>query len=593
MIDSGAVPTLSLCMIVKNEAKTVAGCIASVKSAMDEIVVVDTGSADNTKEIARDMGAKVFDFPWCDDFSAARNESIRRATGDYILWLDADDLVDEVEVQKLILLKKTFPPERNKAYYLVVNNQSPLDGETHFHHMRLFPRIPGAFFEGRVHEQIFHRLNRLGIESVQTDIVIRHTGYHDISAVHKKSERNLQIILKELQSAPDSPLFNFNAARTLAAMGRMEEGVRYLKKATENADVRHEKRFFLLARLLLAKFYMDLNQCDRAVPIMRELSRSYPQDGLVHFCLGESLFMTRDYSAARDSLRTSLRYPTEVGLFPINLEKTRYYQHDLLYQCYLETGEMDRAEEILAQYPNLRRKDHKMLQTRGLLALKNHEFQAAADFYRMAIEQGGQLDSNYANLGLAYRKLGRNAEAEKALSRALEINPNSGEAWNNLGHLYLENKQYPRAVECFLKTLEFIPNQVSARLALSNIYYRLEELEPLVRQCEALLQELGLPCDQTLNSLTELGALYERIGEILGKQGRKDLSLMAFEVAFLISPGPEILKKVMALGASSGVLKHCIDHVGEVLQFYGEDSPVISPIIDFLHHFPLNQAEGA
>jgi hypothetical protein len=81
---------LSLTMIVKNEAATLGRCLSSVRDLVDEIVVVDTGSCDNTKDIARQHGARIFDFPWCDNFTAARNEAIRQATGQWLLWLDAD-----------------------------------------------------------------------------------------------------------------------------------------------------------------------------------------------------------------------------------------------------------------------------------------------------------------------------------------------------------------------------------------------------------------------------------------------------------------------------------------------------------------------
>jgi len=203
---------LSLCMIVKNEEQNLPFCIGPLKSVLDEIVVVDTGSTDRTQEVARQLGAKVFEFPWVDDFSAARNESIRRATGDYVLWLDGDDRFDEPEVRKLARLKGMLSPGRDKGYYLYVNNQSPVDGETHFYQLRIFPRIPGAEFQGRVHEQIFHRLTRLGIPLVETDIVLRHTGYPNASAVVRKSERNLQLIYREMEADPNNPILHYNAA---------------------------------------------------------------------------------------------------------------------------------------------------------------------------------------------------------------------------------------------------------------------------------------------------------------------------------------------------------------------------------------------
>ncbi|MDZ7260791.1 MAG: glycosyltransferase family 2 protein [candidate division KSB1 bacterium] len=83
-------PSLSLCMIVKNEEHYLAGCLESVKDLVDEMVIVDTGSQDRTKEIAAHYGARLFDYTWDDNFSEARNESLRQATGDWILYLDAD-----------------------------------------------------------------------------------------------------------------------------------------------------------------------------------------------------------------------------------------------------------------------------------------------------------------------------------------------------------------------------------------------------------------------------------------------------------------------------------------------------------------------
>ena len=88
-------------MIVKNEEANIPNCLASVAGLFDEIVVVDTGSTDRTREIAREFGARVFEFAWIDDFAAARNEALARATGDYAFWLDADDVVEPDQREKL------------------------------------------------------------------------------------------------------------------------------------------------------------------------------------------------------------------------------------------------------------------------------------------------------------------------------------------------------------------------------------------------------------------------------------------------------------------------------------------------------------
>src|SRR3989338_7273874 len=93
--------TISLCMIVKNEDKFLEQCINSVKNIADEIIIVDTGSTDKTKGIAKKFGAKIIDFKWDDDFSAARNESIKHATKDWILVLDADEIMEEKDLAEI------------------------------------------------------------------------------------------------------------------------------------------------------------------------------------------------------------------------------------------------------------------------------------------------------------------------------------------------------------------------------------------------------------------------------------------------------------------------------------------------------------
>ena len=100
--------TISLCMIVKDEEDNLSRCLDSVKNIADEIIIIDTGSSDNTKEIASKYTENVFDFQWIDDFAAARNTAFSKATMDYILWLDADDVIEEEDYKKFMELKETI-----------------------------------------------------------------------------------------------------------------------------------------------------------------------------------------------------------------------------------------------------------------------------------------------------------------------------------------------------------------------------------------------------------------------------------------------------------------------------------------------------
>jgi glycosyltransferase involved in cell wall biosynthesis len=103
------VATISLCLIVKNEEQTLEHCLSSVQDIPDEIIIVDTGSTDRTREISAKWTPHVVDFEWIDDFAAARNASFAYATQEYILWLDADDILAPEDRTKLLQLKSSLP----------------------------------------------------------------------------------------------------------------------------------------------------------------------------------------------------------------------------------------------------------------------------------------------------------------------------------------------------------------------------------------------------------------------------------------------------------------------------------------------------
>ena len=154
-------PLISLCMIVKNEEKNLPRCLESVCGLVDEMIILDTGSEDNTVSIAQSFGAKVYQIPWPGDFSAARNESVEKAGGDWILYLDADEVLDPCGCPDCIR-KAASDPEvtawsipirclkwESASYSVTVN-------------IRLFRNLPELRFENEVHERIEPALARIG-----------------------------------------------------------------------------------------------------------------------------------------------------------------------------------------------------------------------------------------------------------------------------------------------------------------------------------------------------------------------------------------------------------------------------------------------
>lgn len=167
---------LSLCMIVKNEEDVIERCLKSAKAFSDEIIIVDTGSTDKTKILAAKYTSKIYDFKWIDDFSAARNFSFSKASGDYIMWLDADDIITPLNSDKIITLKNTYDPNTDifmfKYNVAFDKNNNPTFT---YYRERIIKNSPKYRWESPIHEVI----------PLTGNIV-----YNDISIEHKKMKQN-------------------------------------------------------------------------------------------------------------------------------------------------------------------------------------------------------------------------------------------------------------------------------------------------------------------------------------------------------------------------------------------------------------------
>src|SRR5262249_22315289 len=213
-----------------NEEANLPACLGSAAGLMDEVIVVDTGSTDRTRDIAARLGARVFDFPWVDSFAAARNECLRHATGRWIFWLDADDRLDEADRQKLRALFAELP-DGNLAYVMkCLCLPDPESGtSTVVDHVRLFRHQPDIRWQYRVHEQILPAIRRSGGEVRWTDVVIQHTGYQDRALRRRKLDRDLRLLRLEDAEHPDDPVTLFHLGSIYQELGQLAEALAPLK----------------------------------------------------------------------------------------------------------------------------------------------------------------------------------------------------------------------------------------------------------------------------------------------------------------------------------------------------------------------------
>ncbi len=186
-------PCLSFCAIVKNELVNLPRCLASVKPYVSEMIVVDTGSEDETPKVAAEHGAKITSFEWCDDFSAARNYALSQVSGDWILMLDADE---ELVVISEDFLNKLTCQSEIIAYSLILTDVNDQESMTPLHTRRLFRNLPDLKYVGRYHEQLIYKEQPISGNLTQalSDIRILHYGYNKKQLQQKNLNRNIPIL---------------------------------------------------------------------------------------------------------------------------------------------------------------------------------------------------------------------------------------------------------------------------------------------------------------------------------------------------------------------------------------------------------------
>lgn len=280
-------PIVSLCMIVRDSARTLRDCLRSAQPWVDEILVVDTGSKDQTPDIARQLGAQVRHFPWCDDFSAARNESLKGARGKWLFWMDSDDTIDPENGCRLRELVCRDHSPKTLAFVMQVRcpagrESGPYATPTVVDHVKIFRNHPGIRFSGRIHEQLLPSIRQLGGDVEWTELSVCHSG-SDASPEGRarKQERDLRILQKELCDDPDHTFTLFNLGMTLLDMARPAEALDALCRSLQLScpGDSHLRKVYAL----LAQCYTELGRRPTALRTCMQGLEACPGDAELLF----------------------------------------------------------------------------------------------------------------------------------------------------------------------------------------------------------------------------------------------------------------------------------------------------------------------
>jgi len=250
---------VSAALIVRDEAAFIGGCLESLRGHVDEVVVVDTGSVDATREIVTSHGARLLHFAWNGDFSAARNCALDAVDADWVLYIDADERLVPVEGATL---REVVAAPGHAAFQMRFR---PKIGYSPYDELRLFRSDPRIRFERRIHERVLPSVLRVcesdGLAIGRTAVGLQHLGYEGDQS--HKHVRNLPMLVHAVDEDPDRVYYWWHLGETLAATGKTDEAEAALRTGIETARRTRTPRAFLEATLAvqaLARLYIDAGQ---------------------------------------------------------------------------------------------------------------------------------------------------------------------------------------------------------------------------------------------------------------------------------------------------------------------------------------------
>jgi len=507
-------PRVSAVMIVKNEEQYLRECLASIQGAVDEIVVVDTGSTDSTREIARGMGAKVVEWEWTDDFAAARNVSLDHATGDWALWLDADERLAAGQAGLLRYLVEAAEP-RVGGYMVNIRNflQSHPGSEVCWHRAcRLFRLGPGIRFTGRIHEQNMRSLQEAGYVCAMSQLTVDHYGYAaDVMSARGKHERFIRMLTREVEENRDpfyATFHRFNLANAYYTLGDMENAIRWFERAGESPDPREEYTAMLFVEWATALYVTGRAEeaesvCDRA----GSLGIRHPA---LEFARGHACLHRREYARAEALFQKAIEeganpafvHTGDIGAYTYKAryglalactgqdrweEAARHCRAALAEKesfgdarCLLATalrtmGRLTEArvelERLLAVQPDHR---HARVEHACVLWDAGEEL-AALPALRIAAEiEPGSLEV-LARLAACCERAGSLEEARNAWEQVRRLNPASAEAAINLGRTLADLGEAAGAIDCFADAIALDPSCANAYFNAADVLYRIGE----------------------------------------------------------------------------------------------------------------------
>ncbi|MDH7481946.1 MAG: tetratricopeptide repeat protein [Armatimonadota bacterium] len=554
---SEQVPTLSLCMIVKNEEANLDSCLRSVKGIVNEIIIVDTGSTDRTPEIAQSHGAKVYYFPWTDNYAEARNKSLSYATGTWVLILDADEQLDKSAGQ--VILKAIKEPVADAFALLFHNYMSESQGPDMFIHRtcRLFRNKPEYRYEGRVHERIVPSIERSGGKMAYLDAVIHHFGYRPAVMLERcKHERYIRLLEADLAENPNDPYCLYNLASVYITKGNYKEALGYLKKAEEYITRSHE--FAAATYSHMAHAFCELGSPEEAINALERAQNKGICHPELNFAKGNALLVLGRYAEAITEFVSAVQlgqsggwigdpgafgYKAYFGIASAcmglqDYQKAAEYAelvvkenpgdakaHELLTIAYLRLGKMAQAEKHGKEWLRLSPGDARAVIGFAQVLQASGQFKEARNLYVSLLDLDCETAELHFNLGVCAEALNELEDASRHFTRAIELQPDFVEAHTNLGRCHAKQGRISEALACFAHAVEIDPGYANAYFNAGDILYSAGRYEDAIN-----VYQNGLMC------YPNNPAAFLAIGNCYFRMGAYEAAIMGYRQALALRP---------------------------------------------------------